>query len=255
MKYINKTGLNSNHLKMIAIIAMTVDHFADLFFPNFPCKPVPLVLHFIGRLTAPIMWFFIFEGFYYTRDIKKYMLRLGVFAIVSHFAYCFGFGINPVPFYDGTDSVTLFNQTSVMYPLFVSVVVLWLNKRVEGINSILKFAATFILIWSAFPADWSCIAVLAIIGMYEYRGNLNKQMIAMSAAVIVYGIVSWFFVSRVYAVELVGVLMIYPLLKNYNGERGKAKWMKWFFYLFYPLHLVILGILRIAMYGNTNICL
>ena len=80
-------------------------------------------------------------------------------------------------------------------------------------------------------------------------------MIAMSAAVIVYGIVSWFFVSRVYAVELVGVLMIYPLLKNYNGERGKAKWMKWFFYLFYPLHLVILGILRIAMYGNTNICL
>ena len=63
----------------------------------------------------------------------------------------------------------------------------------------------------------------------------------------VYGIVSWLFVSRVYALELAGVLMIYPLLKNYNGERGKAKWMKWLFYIYYPFHLVILGILRIVL--------
>lgn len=32
--------------------------------------------------------------------------------------------------------------------------------------------------------------------------------------------------------------------------KGKQKWMKWFFYLYYPLHLIIIGILRIAIYGN-----
>ena len=53
----------------------------------------PVSHHIIGRLTAPIMWFFICEGYHYTRDVKKYMIRLGIFAVISHFAYCFGFGI------------------------------------------------------------------------------------------------------------------------------------------------------------------
>ena len=61
--------LNSNHLKLIAIIAMTIDHVTDLFYPGFPVSPVPLVLHFIGKLTAPIMWFFVCEGYFYTKDV------------------------------------------------------------------------------------------------------------------------------------------------------------------------------------------
>lgn len=72
--------LNSNHLKMIAIIAMTIDHFSDLICPQFPMDSAAIFLHIIGRLTAPIMWFFICEGYYYTRNIKKYILRLLVFA-------------------------------------------------------------------------------------------------------------------------------------------------------------------------------
>ena len=113
--------LNSNHLKIIAIVAMTIDHIADLLYPFFPAEPLPIAMHIIGRLTAPIMWFFIAEGYHYTRDVKKYLLRLGIFAIISHFAYCFAFGLDFVPFRSG-----VFNQTSVMYPLFVAVLVLWL---------------------------------------------------------------------------------------------------------------------------------
>jgi hypothetical protein len=76
---------------MIAIIAMTVDHAADLIFPGFPTHPVAIALHIIGRLTAPIMCFFVCEGFYYTRNLRKYMLRMLAFAVISHFAYCFAF--------------------------------------------------------------------------------------------------------------------------------------------------------------------
>lgn len=241
---------NSNYLKLIAIIAMTIDHATDLLFPGFPSQPAPLVLHFVGRLTAPIMWFFVCEGFHYTKDVKKYMMRLGVFAIISHFAYCFGFGISLNPFEGG-----IFNRTSVMYPLFIAVVILYIENYVTSLKKWQKILIDTILIFSAFPADWSCIAVLAILGMYSVRGNLEKQMIKMTGWVFCYAVVSYFFVSKIYAIELIGILMVYPVLKLYNGERGKAKWMKWFFYLFYPLHLVIIGIIRVLVYGNVNICL
>ena len=44
----------------------------------------------------------------------------------------------------------------------------------------MKTAIQTVLILSAFPADWSCIAVLAILGMYRERGNLEKQMFTLS---------------------------------------------------------------------------
>lgn len=59
--------LNSNHLKLIAIIAMTIDHITDLIYPGFPAVPTAILLHIVGRLTAPIMWFFICEGYYHTQ--------------------------------------------------------------------------------------------------------------------------------------------------------------------------------------------
>ncbi len=241
---------NSNYLKLIAIIAMTIDHGTDLLFPGFPAAPMPIILHFVGRLTAPIMWFFVCEGYHYTRDVKKYMLRLGIFAVISHFAYCFGFGISLNPLEGG-----IFNRTSVMYPLFISVVVLYIQDHMFFRKEWQKKLLQTLLILSCFPADWSCIAVLAIHAMYKERGNLERQMVKMFGWVFVYGVVSFLFVSKVYAIELIGVLMVYPVLKLYNGERGKAKWMKWFFYIYYPLHLLIIGVIRILVYGNINICI
>lgn len=48
---ISKIRLNSNHLKLIAIIAMTIDHFADLLYPNYPAAPIPVVR--VGRKSPP----------------------------------------------------------------------------------------------------------------------------------------------------------------------------------------------------------
>lgn len=240
--------LNVNHLKLIAIIAMTIDHACDLIAPGFPAEPLAVGLHIAGRLTAPIMWFFVCEGYHYTHNVKKYMLRMGIFAVISHFAYCFAFGINPVPFSTG-----IFNQTSVMYPLFVAVLVLWLRDADLPVKNWLKNAVIFVLVWSAFPADWSCIAVLAIVEMYKKRGNLNAQMKIIILFVALYAAVSFFFVSKVYALVQIGVLLVYPVLKLYNGEKGNACWMKWFFYLYYPAHLILIGVLRLCMYGNVSL--
>ena len=110
--------LNSNALKFIAIFAMTLDHIAWAVFPGYLTEALPLILHIIGRITCPIMCFFIAEGFYYTKDIKKYTARLFVFAVISHFAYVFASNSfvdwkSFIPFYYGE----ILNQTSVMWPL------------------------------------------------------------------------------------------------------------------------------------------
>ena len=61
----NEKGLTSNAIKIIAIIAMTVDHTATIFFPRYSLDVPVLLMHIIGRLTAPIMMFFIVEGYHY----------------------------------------------------------------------------------------------------------------------------------------------------------------------------------------------
>ena len=239
--------LNSNHLKVIAIIAMTIDHIADLIYPGMPNNIIPIILHIIGRLTAPIMFFFICEGFYYTKNLKKYILRLFIFAIISHFAYCFAFGINFIPFSSG-----IFNQTSIMWSLAWSVVALYIANK-TNLKEWQKWILIMLINVITFSSDWSCIAVMAILFMYPNRGNLKKQFISMSFWICIYAIISYLFVSKTYGLITLAVALAYPLLNIYNGKKGKMNWMKWFFYLYYPLHLVIIGILRIAIYGNVPI--
>lgn len=238
--------LNANHLKLIAIIAMTVDHAADLLFPGYSSHPIALGLHIIGRLTAPIMWFFVCEGFFYTRNLPKYLMRMGLFAVISHFAYCFAFGIEVVPFFGG-----FFNQTSVMWPLFWAVVALWLLNSAAMFKEWQKWLLITLINLITFPADWSCIAVMAIVSMYSHRGNLKNQMNWMMFWVIVYAVVSFIFVNKTYAVVQLGVVLVYPLLLRYNGQKGPSNWMKWFFYLYYPGHLLIAGLIRLAVYGDV----
>ena len=133
------------------------------------------------------------------------MLRMGIVALISHFAYCFAFGINMVPFSTG-----IFNQTSVMYPLFFAILVMWMKDS-------------------------------------------DLQMKEMFLFVAIYLAVSFLFVSKGYALVQIGVLLVYPVLMLYNGEKGTAKWMKCFFYLYYPLHLILIGALRICIHGDISL--
>ena len=89
--------------------------------------------------------------------------------------------------------------------------------------------------------------------MYEHRGNINKQMKSIMIWTIIYSLVSFIFVSKVYGVIQLFVIISYPLLKLYDGTKGKNKFMKWFFYIYYPLHLIIIGILRIIIHGNISL--
>lgn len=240
-------GLNGNEIKLIAIIAMTIDHVTWILWPGYDTRWWILLLHVIGRVTAPIMWYFIAEGYHYTRNVGKYVLRLFIFALISHFAYDFALNIPFVPFTTG-----IFNQTGVMWALLCGLLVLVVcdAPSIQQWGKILLIIGLCVI---SFPADWSCIATLAIMGIGTNRGNFKKQMTWMMLFVLIYSIVYFIFIDKIYAIVQLFTALSIPILKSYNGERGRWKGMKWLFYIYYPLHLVLLGILRLLIRGDINI--
>lgn len=246
-----KKGLNSNALKTIAVIAMTVDHIAWLVFPNYPHEFLPVLLHIIGRLTCPIMCYFIAEGYHYTRDVRKYTVRLFVFALISHFAYIFASADyvdikSFIPFYYGN----ILNQTSVIWSLAWGLVMLRIVNSEKIQKQWVKTLLVLLICVVTFPSDWSCIASLCILAFGTNRGNLKAQSMWLVIYVALYSAVYCFAIDRVYGLVQMGVVLAIPFIKLYNGKRGKDprinKFMKWLFYIYYPLHLAILGSVQLA---------
>ena len=216
---------------------MTVDHIAWLINPGCQHSPWVMLLHLIGRITAPVMWFFIAEGFHYTGNPKKYAGRLFIFAFISHFAYNLAGGLPLVP--NG-----FFNQTSVMWPLAWSVVIMMVYEN-EKYPMWLKLLVTVFVCLITFPSDWSCIAVMCPVFLYYHRGDFRKQALDILIWTTVYAAVYFFAMDRGYGLLQFGTLLSLPVLRCYNGQRGRLKKMKWFFYIYYPAHLFVISLIRI----------
>ena len=243
-----KKGLTSNAIKLIAITAMTIDHVAWWLFPGYPRAALPLVMHIIGRLTCPIMCYFVAEGYHYTRDVRKYTARMFLFALVSHFAYIFASADfagwrSFLPFSSGS----VLNQTSVMWSLAWGLVMLRVahsKKLPHGAQVLLILLICAV----SFPSDWSCIAALCILSFGTNRGNPRAQMAWMTFYVALYAAVYALALDVVYGILQMAVVLSIPLLLQYNGQRGASRRrnavMKWLFYLYYPAHLFLIGYLQ-----------
>ena len=80
-----KTNLDTNFLKLIAILCMVVDHVGTVFFPGYP------VFRWVGRLAFPIFCYCLTVGLMCTHDIKRYLGRLAIFAVISQPFYALAF--------------------------------------------------------------------------------------------------------------------------------------------------------------------
>ena len=238
-----KAGLNANQLKLVAIAAMTLDHFVWTVCPGYDRRWWVLLCHVVGRLTAPIMWYFVAEGYYHTRNVKKYAARLFALAVVSHFAYNFCFGIPFVPCRD-----SFFNQTGVAWSLAWGLVLLYVYDKADWKPWYKLIFLAFVCLIT-FPCDWSCIAAMAILFIGLHRGDFRRQMLWMMVWSGAYALVYFFFIDKVYAVIQLFTCLTIPLLARYNGERGQWKVMGKVFYLYYPAHLAVFGVLRVVLWG------
>ena len=237
--------LNANQIKLIAIAAMTVDHLTWTLFPGTQAIWYVVILHIIGRLTAPIMWFFIAEGSQHTRNVKEYAKRLFIFAVISHFAYNFAFGIPFRPLSTG-----MFNQTSVLWSLAWAVVLIEIVKS----GRIHKRVKTLIIIGVClitFPSDWSCIAVMCPLYMYIHREDFRLQARDIVLWTALYAVVYFLVLDKLYGALQMFTFLTIPILAQYNGKRGRNRSMKWLFYIYYPAHLFLIGLLRLHLYGDV----
>ncbi|MBO5523711.1 MAG: hypothetical protein J5986_08580 [Roseburia sp.] len=232
---VQKIQLNANQLKMIAIIAMLFDHFMALFADHGTMTGI--VFRIPGRIVAPIMCFFIAEGYYYTSNRGKYVLRLFLFALISHIPYVLCFRYN------------FFQATSVIWGLMLGLIALTAVKE-KRLHPVVKIMILGICCALAVTANWNYVAVLWIVGFGIYHNRFKQQMIAFSIIGIVFHIIPTF-INFGWAHEgyphwyQFGIFLAIPLLALYNGKRGKkSKAVSWFFYIFYPMHLIILFILK-----------
>ena len=235
---------SANVIKYIAIFAMLIDHIAWCFVETN--SALGIIMHLIGRMTAPIMTYFIVEGYHYTRNVNKYLIRLAIFAAVSWIPFLFmEYGtLLPFTFVDGN---LYFNPAQgVIYTFFLTLLAL---KTVHS-QSLPKPAKVVLVIglcmlssigdWFFFPIIWALL-------LDKYRGNFKKQAAAFAISSLVLMTLMIMFLTDGFGNNWFqyGVLLALIPLYFYNGEKGRGgRFNKWFFYIFYPAHLLILGILK-----------
>lgn len=233
-------GLNAVTIKYIAIAAMLIDHIAWAFVP-FNSTP-GIIMHVIGRITAPTMCYFIAEGYYHTKNLKKFFLRLSIFAIISHFTFVFmetGKFIDTENFYTG-----------VIYTLALGLLALFVCDKVKYIW--LKIPIVLLICFVASFGDWGYVAVAWILAFGLNRDKPVKQILWFSAISITFITVSTVMLLMQYPQAPIdtyfwqfGVFLAIPLILLYNKKLGSNnKFNKWVFYVFYPLHSLIIGFIN-----------
>lgn len=233
----SENGLNANALKIIAILAMTMDHIAIGFI-----EPNTLnyqLFRMVGKLTIVIMCYMIVEGYKHTHNIKKYLTRLFIFAIISHVPFVFLNTGKISLLWNGNNF-----QTSVIWTLFLGLASLYIWNY-DRLKKPYKIILSIIICALSMVGDWNIFAILLIWGFSIFYENRKIQMIFLGVLamwiVLVSIMTSEYWYNQIYNL---GLLLNIPILLIYNGKLGKSKHLKWLFYIYYPLHMVVLGIMK-----------
>jgi len=220
-------------LKYIAFLSMLIDHVNKaLMYPllteNGFLRYVSDVFDILGRVAFPIFMFFLVEGFFKTGNRFKYLLNLIAFGIISE-----------IPF-DLFQSAVLFqpNSNNVMFTLALALVMIWVIDE-------LKVPKSYIIppvLW--FPVSIIIVITVCLLSMiwgldYEYHGILIAYFFYIFRNNPILSIIGGYLSIFKTPWALLG----FGLTLTYNGKRGKQN--KILNYLFYPVHLLILGLLRL----------
>lgn len=234
---LKQVKINGTQLKLIAIIAMLIDHIGaaileqntDLFSRY---ETQYDWMRIIGRLAFPIFCYLSVQGFFYTKDIKKYLFRLFVFAILSEVPFDLAF----------FDSFFYLGYNNVMWSLLLGIIMLAVIKKYEH-----NPAAVILTVFTActlgvyLRLDYLFIGPLLMWAMYKFRSNKRLQMLVGMFLVLVVQF-------RFDMTHAIATMCSFVFLWFYDGSKGRG--MKYFFYFFYPVHLLILYIIRKVMFGG-----
>ncbi|MCD8363915.1 MAG: conjugal transfer protein TraX [Lachnospiraceae bacterium] len=228
----SRFGISGSELKWIAVITMVIDHFGACILENSVLNVhgnSPLagvfseqwdaiysfdrILRCVGRVAFPLFCFLLVEGFFHTRDVKRYALRLGLFALISEIP--FDLAVRGVPF--------AWSYQNVYFTLLIGLLTIWFMEEKKK-QWWLRMAGFFIGCGAAYllHTDYDVFGVALIALLYLLREQRLVQ--SVGGALVCLG-------------EEWPAIFAFVLTYFYDGRRGRQS--KWFFYWFYPAHLLL----------------
>ncbi len=268
--------LNSDMLKVIAIVTMVIDHIGASFIEtvllsgsadNFQVlHEIDGVLRSIGRTAFPIFAFLLVEGFFHTRNRTGYLGRLVLFTALSEIPFDLAFYGRL--FYKDSQNVfwtlvigflvlegfeSLYEKYELRRKYIVEtrewmngtggksgISLQWMAPVYTGFLICLAALFTFVGMTAAafFRTDYNIYGVLLIVLFYiGRRAGIHPLLCCIGGYLL--------FLWEPYSIG--GFLLIL----FYNGERKwRGRGLQYFFYLFYPVHLLILGLIRVVFLAN-----
>lgn len=234
MKPEKSIGLSAFALKLIAAVSMITDHVGLLLSQHAGSQWETLWtgMRIFGRLAFPLYCFLLAEGFLHTGNVKKYMLRLGIFAVISELP--FNYLISQQLFYP--------DYQNVMVTLLIGLAMLYLYNgfvsRTQPIYAIMVLISALCLAF-AVECDYGAEGVLMIFLFYLFRFRPLLMIVSVGAVMVLMG-----------GLEVFGLLAFIPIL-FYNEKKGgdfikgqKAKKaVQYGAYALYPVHLTVLSII------------
>ena len=242
-------GVTGNILKLIAMITMVVDHAASGIYERYLIAKdivdfdLYMILREVGRMAFPIYCFLLVEGYFHTRNVKKYVLRLLVLAVISEYPY--DVAVNPAP--------SIWGHCNVIFTLLIGLILVWVidlsrkNSFLPIANDLVRrLVAVGIYLGGCALAyfmrtDYGMVGVATVVIMYCLRGEDRfRRILAFSAGVLILTLGCG-------VIEAYAFLMIVPIA-FYNGKRGSnSPVIRYAFNTFYPVHLTIIAIVAYSM--------
>ena len=199
-----------------------------------------------------LMCYFLVEGFQYTHSKKNYAIRLAIFALVSEIPYCLAFTNN---------GLLEFRELNMLFTLLICFAILVVVEKVS--NKVIRTVCILILILFSSVCDWAFLAPIFTLLFLWSKGSKSKTGWAFIISMLLFGGLNFagglgrfsMEINLIYAlgsmmgIALAGIVIVI----FYNGRRIEkgSVFFKWFFYWFYPVHLLLLGIIRVTYMGRS----
>jgi len=227
---------------------MLIDHTAYAFDGLLFFASVP-VLRAIGRIAFPIFAYFVGEGFRHTRDVRKYLARLGLFAFVSEIPFTLVFQNATLIARGGQlDSIVFFSLAShnVIFTLFLGLSSAYVLRLAKYSPAFYAAIPVLIILGDVLNTDFGSIGVVMVFACAAITGRSRSLRlgILLAGGLVLY--LPFASTNPAFSAMLIaGYCFALLLLILYNGKRGPA--FKWLFYVFYPGHLLLIfGALLLA---------
>jgi len=241
MENSSRFDISSSSLHILAMVFMLADHLWATVIPGNQW------LTCIGRLAFPIFAFLIAEGYFHTANLRKYIKRLLIFALISEI---------PFNLMYGNSIIYPFHQ-NVIWTFLIAISLIHLNEAVKKKNKlwlrIVCAAGTTLLgfiLGMITMVDYFGAGVLTVLAFYFFRGRKWWQILAQAAALyyINVEILGGLYFELSLFGEIVEVsqqgLSLFALIPIwlYKGHKGiDSPAFKYFCYAFYPAHMLILS--------------